>query len=101
MIIGDMTTTLCPAKDRWNYSTDNHKKCRTVINNWIDEGDFIDTYKTFNPDGKSYTYRVREAEYLHIGQGEVYTLCWAFRQRNDGATEGIAAKGPGDRVPND
>ena len=57
-----MTTTLCPAKDRWNYSTDNHKKCRTVINNWIEEGDFTDTYRTFNPDVKSYTYRVREAE---------------------------------------
>ena len=40
-IIGDMNTTLCPAKDIWNYASD--KKCRTVINNWIEEGDFIDT----------------------------------------------------------
>ena len=32
----------------------------SVINDWFNEGDFIDTYKTFNPDGKSFTYRVRE-----------------------------------------
>ena len=59
-----MTGTLLCAKqkNRWNYTTENHKKCRTVIYNWIDEGDFIDTYRTFHPDRKSYTYRVREAE---------------------------------------
>ena len=25
-IIGDWNTTLCPTMDRWNYSSDNHKK---------------------------------------------------------------------------
>ena len=34
----------------------------TLMDNWIEEGIFIDTYRTFNPNGKSYTYRVREAE---------------------------------------
>ena len=61
LIIGDWNTTLCPTKDRWNYSSDNHKKCRNVINNWIEEGNYLDLYRSFNPEGKSYTYRVREA----------------------------------------
>ena len=39
LIIGDLNTTLCPAKDKWNYSSDSHKKCRTVVNNWINEVD--------------------------------------------------------------
>ena len=34
----------------------------TLMDNWIEEGIFIDTYRTFNPNGKSYTYRVRKAE---------------------------------------
>ena len=60
LIIGDWNTTLW--KDRWNFSSDNHTKCKIVINNWIDEGDYLDLYKSFNLDCKSYTYRVREAD---------------------------------------
>ena len=26
LITGDFNTTLCPVKDRWNYTSDNHKK---------------------------------------------------------------------------
>ena len=49
---------MCPIKDRWNYTTDNHKKSRAVIQNWIDEGDFVDGHRAFFPDhGKLYTYR--------------------------------------------
>ena len=40
-------------KNEEQYETDNHKKYRTVINNWIDEGDFIYTFRTFNPEESS------------------------------------------------
>ena len=30
LIMGDLNTTLDPEKDRWQYRTDNHKKCRTT-----------------------------------------------------------------------
>ena len=36
LITGDFNTTRCTVKDRWNYTSDNHKKSRTVIQNWID-----------------------------------------------------------------
>ena len=58
LITGDFNTAICPVKDRWNYTTDNHKKSRAVTQNWIDEGDFIDGHMVFFPDhGKLYTYR--------------------------------------------
>ena len=63
LITGDFNTTLCPVKDRWNYTSDNHKKSRAVIQNWIDEGDFIDGHRAFFPEHeKLYTYRKLEIE---------------------------------------
>ena len=37
LITGDLNTTLDPGKDRCQYKTDNHKRCRTVIYNWIND----------------------------------------------------------------
>ena len=37
MILGNLNTTLDPVLDRKKYKTDNHKKSRLVINNWISE----------------------------------------------------------------
>ena len=87
LMIGDWNATLCPTKDRWNYTTDNHKKCRTVINNCIDEGDYMDVYRTFNPDGKSYTYRVREAETRKIIRQSRLDYALASRQLFGRVTE--------------
>ena len=48
---------MCPVKDRWNFTSDNHKKSRAVIQNWIDEGDFIDGHRAFFPEHeKLYAY---------------------------------------------
>ena len=33
---GDFNMTLDSKKDRFGYTTDSHKKCRTTINSWID-----------------------------------------------------------------
>ena len=62
LLIGDMNTTLCHVMDRWNYQTDNHKKSRAIINNWISEGEFVDTYRAFHPETESYTFRKRDVD---------------------------------------
>ena len=59
LIIGDLNTTLDENMDKKNYETDDHRRSRTVINNWISEGDFIDVFRAFYPNRRSYTYRVQ------------------------------------------
>jgi exonuclease III len=59
LLMGDLNTTLEEQLDRKNYKTDNHRRCRTVINNWIQEGDYVDVFRAFYPDRESYTYRVQ------------------------------------------
>ena len=56
-MLGDFNTTLCPAKDRDNYVTDNHWKSRTVIKEWLENGDFVDAYRSLNPEGTSKTWK--------------------------------------------
>ena len=48
MILRDLNTTLDPILDRKNYKTDNHKKSRMVINNWISENEMIAFYRLTN-----------------------------------------------------
>jgi exonuclease III len=59
LLMGDLNTTLEEQLDRKNYKTDNHRRCRTVINNWIQEGDCVDVFRAFYPGRESYTYRVQ------------------------------------------
>ena len=56
-MLGDFYTTLCPAKDRAKYVTDNHWKSRTVIKEWLENGDFVDAYRALNPEGTSMTWK--------------------------------------------
>ena len=58
-VLGDLNTTLCPWKDRQNYLTDRHWKSRTVINEWIESGDYVDAYRSLNPEGISMTWKQR------------------------------------------
>jgi exonuclease III len=53
LLMGDLNTTLDEQLDRKNYQTDNHKRCRKVINNWIQEGDYVDVFRAFYPDNES------------------------------------------------
>ena len=74
LITGDFNTTLCPVKDRWNYTSDNHKKSRAVIQNWIDEGEYVDGHRAFFPDNeKLFTYRKPENDRI-IKQSRDYSL---------------------------
>ena len=61
MIVGDLNTTLNPILDRKNYRTDNHKKSRMVINNWISENEMIDFYRLTNGNEQTWTFRVKES----------------------------------------
>ena len=60
MIIGDFNTTLDPILDRKNYKTDNHKKSRLVINNWISENEMLDFFRFTNGNEQIWTYKVKE-----------------------------------------
>ena len=57
MIAGDFNTTLDPVIDKWNYKTDPHSKSRIVINDWLEEDDFVDAFRVLNPDAREYTFR--------------------------------------------
>ena len=61
ILLGDLNTTLDPILDRKNYKTDNHKKSRMVINNWIENNELPDFYRLTNGITQSWTYRVKES----------------------------------------
>ena len=44
LIIGDFNCTLDPENDTLGYKTDPHPKSRTIINNWLENEAFIDTF---------------------------------------------------------
>ena len=62
IIIGDFNCTLDPQADTMGYKTDPHKKSRTVINNWLTNETLIDTFRYWNPDKKTYTYRTKDTK---------------------------------------
>ena len=51
-----------------------------MINNWISEGDYFDTYRSFHPEGKVYTFRVRKAETKEIVRQARLDYALASRQ---------------------
>jgi hypothetical protein len=46
--IGDFNCTLEHNIDSSGYKTDPHPKSRTVINNWLENETYIDTYRHFH-----------------------------------------------------
>ena len=57
MIIGDFNTTLNPHLDKVNYLTDAHSRSRSVINSWIEDGQYIDAFRYLHPTKKAYSWR--------------------------------------------
>jgi hypothetical protein len=57
IIVGDLNTTLSRDLDQEGYSTDPHWRSRSVINEWIEVGDYTDAYRSVNPDTKGRTWR--------------------------------------------
>merc|ERR1712055_101296 len=115
ILIGDYNTTLDYNRDRLNYSktSDNHKKCRELLNNWFIQEKWVDIYDYKNPGKKSYTWEsktapgkkgridhclvtpnlVKHAQYVkHVSIGSLLTdhraieLCldWAMAKRGKG-----------------
>ena len=62
LIIGDFNCTLDHKLDTLGYKTDPHPKSRTIINNWLENEMFIDTFRHFNPDIKSFTFRTKNCK---------------------------------------
>ena len=62
LILGDFNCTLDHNIDSYGYKTDPHTRSRAVLKNWLYNETFIDTYRHFHPDTKSYTYRTRDCK---------------------------------------
>ena len=45
ILIGDYNTTLDPNLDQINYRGDEHTKSREIINSWIMNEDYVDSYR--------------------------------------------------------
>ena len=60
IIVGDFNCTLNHHADSTGYKTDPHPKSRKVINSLLDNEEFVDSYRHFHPDSKTYTYRNKE-----------------------------------------
>ena len=54
--------TLDHELDTFGYETDPHPKSRTIINDWLENEAFIDTFQHFYPHDKSYNYRTKECK---------------------------------------
>jgi exonuclease III len=57
IILGDYNCTLNHAMDSSGYETDPHPKSRKVNNSLIDNQEFVDSYRHFNPSKIDYTNR--------------------------------------------
>ena len=62
ILIGDFNCTLDHQIDTHGYKTDPHTKSRAVINNWLENETFIDTYRHLHPGVKSYTFRTKDCK---------------------------------------
>ena len=55
--MGDFNCTLNHQLDSRGYKSDPHPKARKVIQSFIDNEEYIDSYRHLHPDSKAYTYR--------------------------------------------
>ena len=62
LILGDYNCTLDNTLDTHGYKTDPHKKSRAIIQGWLENETFVDTFRHFYPDTKSFTYRTRNCK---------------------------------------
>ena len=60
IICGDFNATLDINKDRFSYTTDNHKRCRHIITNWTESKEMVDTMRQFHPDTSLYSWRTKD-----------------------------------------
>ena len=56
-MIGDYNCTMNHSVDFSGYKTDPHKKSRKILNGILDTEELIDSYRQFNSDSRSNTYR--------------------------------------------
>ena len=57
IILGDLNISLEKNKDLRGYTTDPHWRSRSVVQEWIESGDFTDAYRFLKPEGKQMTWK--------------------------------------------
>jgi hypothetical protein len=57
IILGNFNCTLNHHLDSDGYETDPHPKSRKLISGFIDNEEFVDSFRHFNPNKTEYTYR--------------------------------------------
>ena len=62
LIIGDFNCTLNHTLDQKGYKTDPHPKSRKILNQFLVQETFIDSYRHLNHDTKSYTFRTKDCK---------------------------------------
>ena len=55
--MGDFNCTLNHQLDSRGYKSDPHPKARKVIQSFIENEEYIDSYRHLHPESKAYTYR--------------------------------------------
>ena len=53
---GDFNMALNPTLHSFNYVSINNPKSRSFVNNFIEENNFVDLFRYYNPDKKRYTW---------------------------------------------
>ena len=62
LICGDFNTTLNPVLDQYGYVTDPHKKSRSTIQQWVDNGELADAVRHFYPTSPLFSWRTKNWE---------------------------------------
>lgn len=62
LIIGDFNCTMDHNLDSLGYKTDPHPKSRAILRNFLENETFIDTFRHFYPETKSFTFRTKDCK---------------------------------------
>ena len=57
IILGDLNISLDKNRYLRGNTTNTHWRSRSVVQEWIESGDFTDAYRSLNPEGKQMTWK--------------------------------------------
>ena len=62
ILIGDFNCTLNHNLDQKGYKTDPHPKSRKILNQLLEQGTFIDSFRHIKPETRSFTFRTKDSK---------------------------------------
>ena len=62
LLIGDFNCTLNHNLDQKGYKTDPHPKSRKILNQLLEQGAFIDSFRHVKPNTRSFTFRTKDSK---------------------------------------